>query len=129
MRTIPYTAMGNSKFAGNAAMNCAIGCTICAARGRIPTQMPIGTHTRLARAIKTNTRSIVISARPQTCRASCIEVFVIRPATMCQSPSTTAATISDTHSRSRLRFGAPVGASSVRLRRRLTARLVHSTAA
>ena len=51
-------------------MNCAIGCTICAARGRRPTQTPIGTHTRLASAINMNTRNMVRQARPQTCRAS-----------------------------------------------------------
>ncbi len=44
-------------------MNCAIGCTICVARGRIPTHTPIGTQIRLASAIRTNTRSIVSVAR------------------------------------------------------------------
>ena len=73
---MPYTAIGNSRFAGNAAMNCAIGCTIWAARGRIPTQMPMGTQTRLARAIRTNTRTMVMNARPHTCNASLSGVLV-----------------------------------------------------
>ena len=72
--TMPNTASGNSRLAGNAARNCAIGCTICVARGRSPTQMPIGTQNRLARVIRMSTRAIVISARPATCSASCAVV-------------------------------------------------------
>ena len=42
------TAMGNSTLAGNAARNCANGCTASATRGRKPIQTPIGTQIRLA---------------------------------------------------------------------------------
>ena len=56
--------MGNSRFAGKAARNCAIGCTMLATRGRMPTATPMGTHTRLASAISTVTRSSV--RRPST---------------------------------------------------------------
>ena len=86
-------------------MNCAMGCTICAARGRIPTHTPIGTQIRLASAIKMNTRSMVMAAKPHTCSASRRGVFLMSTTTICQSPSTTAATISDTHSKSSDRLG------------------------
>ncbi len=66
----------------------------------MPTHTPIGTQTRLASAIKMNTRSMVSVARPHTCSASRSGVFLISTATMCHSPSTTAATISETHNRS-----------------------------
>ncbi len=56
-------------------MNCATGCTSCAARGRMPTHTPIGTHNRLASAIKMNTRNMVMLASPQTCKASRSGVF------------------------------------------------------
>ena len=64
--TMPDTAMGNSRFAGKAASNCAIGCTMLAARGRSPTHTPIGTQTRLASAISTATRSSVRSPSSMT---------------------------------------------------------------
>ena len=107
-------------------MNCAMGCTICVARGRIPTHTPIGTQITLASAIRMNTRSMVSVARPHTCSASRSGVFLISTATMCHSPSTTAAMISDTHSRSRrsLRLAVGVGAGGSSSRR-LTARLVN----
>ena len=56
------TTIGNSRFAGKAARNCATGCTRLAARGRVPTQTPIGTQMQLAMAISTTTRLRV--ARP-----------------------------------------------------------------
>ncbi len=43
----------------------------------MPTHTPIGTQTRLASAINTNTRNMVSSARPHTCSASCSGVFLI----------------------------------------------------
>src|ERR1700677_2339893 len=94
----------------------------------MPTQIPIGTHTRLARVINMNTRTMVMHARPQTCKASLTEVLAIRPATICHVPSTTATTISDTHSTSRLRFGRG-GESTTGASVRLPKRLVQSTAA
>ena len=65
-----FTAIGNSTLAGNAARNCATGWTRAAQRGRRPIQTPIGTQTRLASAISTTTRSIVMQARPNTATAS-----------------------------------------------------------
>ncbi len=56
------TTIGNSRLAGKAARNCATGCTITAALGRVPTQTPIGTQMTLAIAISTMTRASV--ARP-----------------------------------------------------------------
>ena len=109
-------------------MNWATGCTICAARGRIPTQTPIGTQMKLASAINMKTRNMVRNARPQTCNASRGEVFAISTATMCHSPSTTAAITSDTQNRSRLRFGCAIACGDS-ASPRLTARLVHKTAA
>jgi hypothetical protein len=103
--TMPYTAMGNNKLAGNAAMNWATGWTICAARGRIPTHTPMGTQMKLARAISMNTRSMVSVASPHTCSASRSGVFLISTQTMCHSPSTTAAIKSRTQIRSERRLG------------------------
>ena len=68
--TIPYTTSGNNKFAGKAARNCAIGCTHCATRGLRPIHTPIGTHTKLASAIKTITRAKVSNPRNPTSRSS-----------------------------------------------------------
>ena len=42
--TIAKTAIGNSRLAGNAARNCAIGWTDRAQRAAVPTQTPIGTQ-------------------------------------------------------------------------------------
>ncbi len=108
-------------------MNCAMGCTICVARGRIPTHTPIGTQIKLASAIKTNTRSIVIAAKPHTCSASRKGVFLMSTTTICQSPSTTAATISETHSQSSDRFGLTDAGRRGASSRRLMARLVNMT--
>src|SRR6202161_4344103 len=59
--TITDTATGNSTLAGKAAKNCAMGCTTLANRGRVPTQIPIGTQTRVASAISTIMRDSVAS--------------------------------------------------------------------
>ena len=109
-------------------MNWAMGWTNCAARGRIPTHTPIGTHTRLANPISMKTRSMVRAAKPQTCNASMSGVLRISTAMMCQNPRTTAATTKDTHNRSRLRLFLWTTASTGTSSERLTTRLVHSTA-
>src|ERR1700684_604814 len=62
--TIKDTATGNSTLAGTAARNCATGCTTLANCGRVPTQIPIGTQTTVARAISTVMRDSV--ARPSS---------------------------------------------------------------
>ena len=111
-------------------MNCAMGCTICAARGRMPTHTPMGTQIRLASAIKHEH-----AQHGEQRQAAHLQGFVqrgvrrSRPPTMCHSPSTTAATISEhpqqiessalAAPRPRLDAGASL---------RFTARLVHSTA-
>ena len=58
------TAMGNTTLAGKAARNCAAGWTRSAIAGRRPIQTEIGTQTRLAKASRTMTRTMVISVRP-----------------------------------------------------------------
>ena len=63
--TIATTAIGNSTLAGNAARNCASGCTRSAAHGRSPIQTPIGTQITLAMAISTMTRASVRTAEPE----------------------------------------------------------------
>ncbi len=93
---MPKTATGNKRFAGNAARNCAIGCTTCATPGRMPTQTPIGTHTRLAMPIRTNTRNIVRNARPATPSASATVVSPIRNPAACQSANASTATTNRT---------------------------------
>ena len=60
------TAAPNSRLTGNAARNCANGCTASAQRGRRPIQTLSGTQIRLASAISTTTRSSVISVSPNT---------------------------------------------------------------
>ncbi len=93
----------------------------------MPTHTPIGTHTKLASAIKMNTRNMVSDASPHTSRASRSGVFLTSTQTMCQRPRTTAAITSDTHRRSRLLLGA--AGASAGLSVRFTTRLVQSTAA
>ncbi len=98
--TMPKTATGNSRFAGNAARNCAIGCTTCATPGRMPTQTPIGTQRTLAMPIRTNTRTIVRNASPATPSASASVVSPIRSPAACQSANATAAATNSTDSNS-----------------------------
>jgi len=57
--TMPETTMETAGSPGRRPGNCAIGCTMLATRGRMPTATPMGTHTRLASAISTVTRSSV----------------------------------------------------------------------
>ena len=66
--TIAETAIGKSRFAGNAARNWAIGWTRRARRGRMPTPTPIGTQIRLAIAMSTRTRSRVTRPSRTACR-------------------------------------------------------------
>ena len=61
---------GNSRLAGKAARNCAIGCARRAQTGRRPSQTPIGTQIRLAMIISTTTRSSVIIPRPTAVQTS-----------------------------------------------------------
>src|ERR1700722_10305505 len=53
------TNTGKKRFAGNAAKNCATGWARLAQAGRRPSQTPIGTQIRLARIIRTMTRTKV----------------------------------------------------------------------
>src|SRR6266702_5480191 len=62
--TITITKTGNSRFAGNAARNCATGWIFSASEGRRPISTPMGSHTTDASAISTVTRSSVM--RPST---------------------------------------------------------------
>jgi len=92
--TIRFTAIGKSRLAGNAARNCATGCTFDAIRGRKPTTTPIGTHTTVARMIRITTRArvnkpllvaTVTSFHVSTGRANCTSfavAYAIRPATV-----------------------------------------------
>jgi len=82
---IANTASGNSRFAGKAARNCAMGWVICAARGFSPIQTPSGTQIALAIAIRTKTRIIVSSARSPTCSISASEVCAMKFRERCQS--------------------------------------------
>src|SRR5262249_59873638 len=68
--TMTTTAIGNSTLAGNAARNCATGCTRLAAHGLSPIHTPIGTHTRLASPISTTTRVSVNSPNLKACKRS-----------------------------------------------------------
>src|SRR3990167_2761482 len=53
--TITMTTTGKTKLAGKDAKNCAIGCKICVAFGRIPIHTPTGTQTNEHKIIKTIT--------------------------------------------------------------------------
>lgn len=58
--------MGNKRFAGNAARNCAIGCTFSASAGRNPIITPSGTQITDEIAIRITTRNNVINPRTTT---------------------------------------------------------------
>ena len=92
--TMPDTTIGNSRLAGKAARNCATGCTRLAARGRVPTQTPIGTQMTLAIAMSTMTRVKVASPSSNTVPTSARVMPSTAKRTIChKATAASAATI------------------------------------
>jgi hypothetical protein len=83
--TMAETTIGNRRFAGKAARNCATGCTRLAARGRVPTQTPTGTQMQLAMAISTTTRHKVTMPSRNVVPTSPRLTPVVAKRTTCQS--------------------------------------------
>jgi hypothetical protein len=79
--TIATTATGNNRLAGKAARNWASGWIFSAQRGRRPIITPSGTQTRLAKAIRVPTRSVVTALSRSTLPRSPPDNVVLRYAT------------------------------------------------